>query len=202
MRCNNKDLMMKTRKDIESVLCVVAHYKLKYKFKFYGYCIMNSHAHLVIETPADEKATISCIMHDIAAMYARDYNLRHDRTGHFWGQRFKSPVVESDSHGLNLLRYISQNPVRAGMADSPGGWEFSSFGVYKKGEPDAVIDLLPSFEGLAATRKRAAEMFVEYCGAMQEKQNDCWTMNYAVGTERFVKKFLRENGLAAVDPPT
>ncbi|MBI5528159.1 MAG: transposase, partial [Deltaproteobacteria bacterium] len=68
---------------------------------------MNSHAHLVIETPADEKATISCIMHDIAAMYARDYNLRHDRTGHFWGQRFKSPVVESDSHGLNLLRYIS-----------------------------------------------------------------------------------------------
>ncbi|MBI5525972.1 MAG: hypothetical protein HY897_06520 [Deltaproteobacteria bacterium] len=44
-------------------------------------------------------------------------------------------------------------------------------------------------------------MFVEYCGAVQEKQNDAWTMNYAVGTERFVKKILRENGLAAADPP-
>jgi REP element-mobilizing transposase RayT len=210
LRCNNKDLMMKTPKDLQSLLCVVAHYKLKYKFKFYGYVVMNSHGHLVIETPPDEKATISKIMHDIALKYAKDYNFRHGRTGHFWGGRFKSPVVETDSHGLNLLRYISQNPVRAGMTKTPGEYGFDSFGVYKNGEPDGLVDLLPTFEGLASTRKRAAELFVEYCGAVQEKQNDSWTCSYVIGTGRFIKKVLRDNGLApprgnglaAADPPT
>jgi len=48
---------------------------------------MNSHAHLVIQTPDDDKKTISAIMHDIDSLYARDYNKRHSRTGHVWGER-------------------------------------------------------------------------------------------------------------------
>jgi hypothetical protein len=36
-------------------------------------------------------------MHDVSLRYAKWYNGIHGRKGHFWGERFKSPIVESDA---------------------------------------------------------------------------------------------------------
>ena len=201
VKCNNGEHLIKTRKDFESLICVVAHYKCKHRFKLFGYCLMNSHAHLVIQTPNDDGVTISHIMHDIDNLYARDYNKRHGRKGHFWGQRFKSPVIEDDSYGVALLRYIAQNPVRAKMVPRARDWKWSSYGVYERGEPDMFIDLLPSFEGLARTRPRAAAIFAGLVDGEILKQDDSWTHTYIIGTEIFVKKLLgRPHDLAAGPP--
>jgi len=202
IRCNNKEHLMRTRKDLESFVCVTAHYKKKHAFKLFGYCIMNSHAHLVIQTPGNEEKTISAIMHDINSLYARDYNTRHGRTGHVWGERFKSPIVESDVHGVALLRYIAQNPVRAKMVKHAREWEFSSFHAYEQGEPNIFVDLMPSFLGLARSPKRAAELFVALVEGEVVKQDDCWTRTYALGSEQFVKKLLGQlHDPLAAGPP-
>lgn len=190
LRCNAKQPLFRTPKDFESLLSVVAHYRNKHEFKFFGYCIMNTHAHLIIQTPDDEETTISKIMHNVASLYARDYNGRHERVGHFFGERFKSPIVEDDSYGIALLRYVAQNPVRAKMVRNARDWERSSFRVYETGEQNMFVDFLPSFEGLARTRKRAAQMFAELVDGAIVKQDDSWTKNRVIGTEIFIKKTL------------
>jgi hypothetical protein len=151
---------------------------------------MNTHAHLIIQTPENDSTTISHIMHDVASLYARDYNSRHERVGHFFGERFRSPIVEDDSYGITLLRYIAQNPVRAGMVKKPGDWQWSSYGFYESGEANMFIDFLPSFEGLAKTRKRASQIFAELVSQKIVAQDDGWTRNRVIGTEIFIKRTL------------
>jgi putative transposase len=202
LRCNAKEPLFRTPKDFESLLCVLARYKQKHAFKLYGYCIMNTHAHLIIQTPDDEKVSISKIMHNVASLYVRDYNIRHERVGHFFGERFKSPIVEDDSYGIALLKYIAQNPVRARMVAKARDWEWSSFRVYENGEPNMFVDLLPSFEGLARTRRRAAQMFAELVNGKIVKQDDGWTRSRVIGTEIFIKHIIGSphNALAAGPP--
>jgi hypothetical protein len=151
---------------------------------------MNTHAHLIIQSPDDENTTISNIIHDIASLYARDYNSRHKRVGHFFGERFRSPIVEDDSYGLALLRYIAQNPVRAGIVKKPGDWRWSSYLLYETGELNPYVEFLPSFEGLARTRKRSAMIFAELVNHAIIPQDDGWTRNRVVGTEVFIKRVL------------
>ena len=48
--------------------------------------------------------------------------------GALWQGRFHSGVVEPSSAALSAVAaYVEYNPVRAGLADAPGGWRWSSF---------------------------------------------------------------------------
>jgi hypothetical protein len=151
---------------------------------------MHTHAHLIIQSPNDEQRSISHIMHDVASLYARDYNSRHERVGHFFGERFKSPIVEDDSYGISLLRYIAQNPVRAGMVKKPGDWQWSSYRFYESGKKNMFIDFLPSFNGLARSKKRASQIFAELVNQAIVKQDNGWSCNRVIGTETFIRHIL------------
>lgn len=37
-------------------------------------------------------------------------------------------------------RYIERNPLRAGIAESPGQYPWSSFAVHAEGRPDGITD--------------------------------------------------------------
>ena len=79
----------------------------------------------------------------------------------------------------------------------------TAFPTRNSGQPGTrhrSIDFLPSFEGLARTRKRAAQMFVELVEGVIVKQDDSWTRNRVIGTEVFVKKVLGWTSCTA-DPP-
>jgi hypothetical protein len=43
------------------------------------------------------------------------FNLRHQRSGHLFQNRYKSIVCEEDTYLLDLIRYIHLNPLRAGL---------------------------------------------------------------------------------------
>ena len=201
IRCNNGDFQLRDRQDFTELLGVVARYKAKYRFKLFGYCIMNSHAHLIVRTPGDEKASISKIMHDVMWRYAMKYNRRQGRKGHFFGERFKSPIIETDSYGVALIRYIAQNPVRAGMVGRAREWEWSSYSVYEDGADDVLVDLMPSFLGLAANRKRCAAHLRELVDGTSAKQDESWSRTCVIGTEHFVKVTLAAFGMGNDPPP-
>jgi REP element-mobilizing transposase RayT len=202
-RCNNSDFFLKSGDDFRLFLTTLHHYKKKLNFKLFAYCLLNSHIHLLIQTPKqnlsenpenadDEDHSISKIMHDILWRFAFTYNRLHDRKGHFFNDRFKSPVVEADSYGITLLRYIAQNPVRAGMVKNARDWKWSSYRYYSEGEFDAVVDPLPSFLGMNAKRLVRARMIRELVETAVMKQDTSWSRNYAIGTEGFIKKVKKE----------
>jgi REP element-mobilizing transposase RayT len=200
VRCNNGDLQLKDRADFVEFLGAVAHYKAIHRFKLFGYTLMNTHAHFIIQTGGNEQTSISRIMHDICLRYAKWFNRSHGRKGHFFNERFKSPVVETDSYGIALLRYIAQNPVRAKMVPRARDWEWSSERIYEDGVDDGLVDLMPSFLGLAASLKRAAAHLRELVDGQLMKQDASWTGTYIIGTERFVKKVLGRYGPSPNDP--
>ncbi len=94
------------------------------RWELHGYCLMGNHYHLLLETP---EGRLSRGMRALNARYAQWFNWRHARRGHLLEGRFRSVLVQKQSHLLELLRYVVLNPVRAGVAESAGGWEWSSY---------------------------------------------------------------------------
>ena len=90
----------------------------------HAYCQMTNHYHLVIETP---NANLSRGMRHINGVYTQRINKLNKRSGHVFQGRFKSVLVEKESHLLELARYVVLNPLSAGMVRSAKDWRWSSY---------------------------------------------------------------------------
>jgi REP element-mobilizing transposase RayT len=90
----------------------------------HAYCLMTNHYHLLVETP---NANLSRGMQQLNGVYTQAFNRRHGRVGHVLQGRFKSIIVEKESHLLELVRYVVLNPVRAKLVRHPRQWEWSSY---------------------------------------------------------------------------
>lgn len=99
-------------------------------FTLHAFCLMANHVHLLIE-PADEPLDV--IFKRIGSRYAVWYNRKYQRVGHLFQDRFRSENVETDQYFMTVLRYILQNPMKAGMESRPGNYRWSSYKAYEKG---------------------------------------------------------------------
>jgi len=75
-------------------------------------------------------SSLSEFLREIKVNFARFYNRRHHRRGYFWGDRFKSVIVENGETLINCLAYIDLNPLRAGMVDLPEQYRWNSLGYH------------------------------------------------------------------------
>jgi putative transposase len=85
---------------------------------------MTNHYHLMIETP---DGNLSQGMRQLNGVYTQRFNQQHQPVGHVFQGRYKSILVQKESHLLELSRYIVLNPVRAGMAVQAENWQWSSY---------------------------------------------------------------------------
>ena len=58
--------------------------------------------------------------------HVRRYHKHYRSSGHIWQGRFKSFPVERDEHLITVMRYVLQNPVRAGLSSTVREWRWSS----------------------------------------------------------------------------
>ncbi len=75
-------------------------------------------------------ANLSEFIKEIKQSFSRFYNKRHGRRGFFWGERFKSVIVENGDTLINCLAYIDLNPVRAGIVKKPEDYRWNSLGYH------------------------------------------------------------------------
>jgi REP element-mobilizing transposase RayT len=78
----------------------------------YAWALLDNHLHLLLRP---RQRTLAEIMRRLLTGYAVVFNLRHNRAGHLFQNRYKSIVCDNDPYLLELVRYIHLNPVRAGM---------------------------------------------------------------------------------------
>lgn len=88
---------------------------------------MGNHVHLLIRVQDDSLETI---FKRIGGRYVYWYNVKYQRVGHLFQDRFKSEPVEDDTYFLTVLRYIQQNPVKANICRSVGDYPYSSYAAY------------------------------------------------------------------------
>ncbi|MDD2320493.1 MAG: transposase [Geobacteraceae bacterium] len=75
----------------------------------YAWALIPNHFHLLLRCKCVE---LSRFMRRLLTGYAVYFNLRHNRSGHLFQNRYKSIFCEEESYLLELIRYIHLNPHR------------------------------------------------------------------------------------------
>ena len=162
LRGANGQQIFKDSADTEKFLQVLGDCKDICKFQLYAYCLMGNHIHLLLK---QGKEPLEQIFRRIGSRFVYWYNIKYQRTGHLFQDRFRSEPVEDDNYFLTALRYIHQNPVKAGISRRVEDYRFSSFGEYLHGG-DLVdtafgFELLPSGEFLKFHQEETADQCLD-----------------------------------------
>ncbi len=137
LRGINKQDIFNDAEDRLRLIEALEKYKTICEYHLYGYCLMTNHIHILIK---EGKETISQIMKRIGTSYVYWYNNKYERYGPLFQDRYKSEPVEDDKYLLVVLRYIHQNPTRAGMVQRLEDYSWSSYGDYIK-QKNTLVDI-------------------------------------------------------------
>ena len=130
MRGVNRQAIFENDGDRLHFMSVLKECKEISGFRLHAFCLMPNHLHFLIE-PAGEP--LDLVFRRIGIRYAVWYNRKHQRAGHLFQDRFRSENVENDLYYMTVLRYILQNPMKAGLEPRLGTYRWSSYPAYAKG---------------------------------------------------------------------
>jgi REP element-mobilizing transposase RayT len=136
----------------------------KHGWTVVAYCLMRNHYHLALEADEGGLAKGMC---ELNTACARAFNARHGRINHLFGSRYWNEHLTTDASIRNAVRYIVQNPTRAGGKLPLEAYVWSSYaatiGVAFARIKLARDQLLPLF---GRTPEEAIERFRVFCNEM------------------------------------
>lgn len=121
-------------------LALLARAKKRYRFQVINFCVMGNHIHLMVQPARNE--CLSDIMRWLLGGFARVYNMKHGLTGHFWGDRFHSRILDGLRQIAIAFGYIDANPVVASLVDHPWEWRHGGFWHERSGIRE-ILDPCP-----------------------------------------------------------
>jgi putative transposase len=179
--------------DRSAFLATIAHVVHRCEWLCHGYCLMDNHYHLVIETA---RANLPIGMRQLNGRYAQRFNRRHDRTGHLFEARYRSILVEKETHLLAVCRYVVLNAVRAGICADVGHYRWSSYlatAGLERPEPFLSTDWI--LRQFAETRSAAQTRYRDFVAAEAVRDLEEKVCGERLGSERFLRDRL------GFDPP-
>lgn len=166
LRGVNQQQIFEDSEDCDKFLQVLKYCKAISEFKLFAYCLMGNHIHILLQ---ETNEPIELLMKRIATRFVYWYNIKYQRVGHLFQDRFKSEPIENDAYFLTVLRYIHQNPIKAGICKTVADYENSSYNEYFKSsdliDSDFVFDLI-SKDGFT---KFNSEKVFESCLDVEDK---------------------------------
>jgi putative transposase len=166
-------------------------YKEVSRYQLYGYCLMDNHVHLLIK---ENEETIAKAIQRISSSYVYWYNSKYERVGHLFQERYKSEKVESRVGYKKVLRYIHQNPLKAGLESSV--WKCRWTSIHEYVEKVDMVDIDWGFQLFSEGRRQAFPLFIQYM--QQHNQDQC--LDYVVKvrlSDSEVKEYLNAMGIAS-----
>lgn len=191
LRGINKQTIFEDEEDFEKFEQVLRDCKKISGYQLFAYCLMGNHLHLLLK---EEKEDLDIIFKRIGSRYVYWYNNKYQRTGHLFQDRYRSEPIDTDSYFLAVLRYIHQNPVKAGLCQDAASYKWSSYSDYAREsritdtefalslfsedsreavflfnkflKEDEKVICLDIDEGSRITDKEARVIIWELCGAM------------------------------------
>jgi putative transposase len=79
------------------------------------------------------------LMKHLSQRYVQHINRTYQRSGTLWEGRFRSCLVDSERYLLACYRYIELNPCRAGLANHPRQYRWSSYRINAEGKASGLI---------------------------------------------------------------
>jgi len=145
---------------------------------------------------------LSALMQHLNGEYAKWYNQRFNRRGHFWGDRFKNLQLLDRGALQRCLLYVETNATRAGLVERPEQWEASSAWLRSEGRDESLMAIeqifadVPAEQAYATYRERLVarrqEDEQEEDDAWLEKRQRCFSDGTALGPAAAVARFIEE----------
>ena len=126
LKANGRQLLFEDDEDRGAFLDTLDHVTKRFGQEVIAWCLMGNHVHLLL---LDNTNKLSSAMQTLCSTYAASYNKKTGHEGHVFRQRFYSTPIESDAYLLQALRYIHDNPEKAGMCKA-ADWPWSSYHEY------------------------------------------------------------------------
>lgn len=174
-RGNGRAQTFFTPKDYRTYRDRLADYSAAANVDVWAWVLMPNHVHLIL-VPHDTDG-LRRTLAPLHRYYAGHVHMRLGRSGHFWQGRYGC-VAMDEQHLRAALRYVMQNPVRAGLCESPEQWPWSSIHAYLGEQdgltqcapvlaryPDVLALVDPDKEDLLVRNLRRAESIGRPCGS-------------------------------------
>ena len=91
----------------------------------------------------EKLSNLSEFVREIKVGFTRYYNKRHNRRGYFWGDRFKSVIVDKGETLINCLTYIDLNSLGAGIITRLEDYRWNSLGYHVQTGNRTIFFLTP-----------------------------------------------------------
>lgn len=162
--------------------------------RIHAYCWMTNHIHAAVQSGREP---LSQFMASLAGRYSRSTNKKMGRSGHLFERRYGCFLVQDDAYLLELVRYIHQNPLRAGLARDPSDYQWSGHKAYLGGHRPNWLTIDWVLRVFGSTELSARTAYHEF---MQQEQDDTYVQLFRLGGENddrilgdddFVEKVLR-----------
>ena len=127
LRGINQQQIFEDEEDYKKFIEILKTYQAICEYKVFAYCLMGNHIHLLMEF---KKEPIEQVFKRIGSKYVYWYNVKYQRKGHLFQDRFKSEPVDDDPYFLTVIRYIHQNPLKAGLCKNAEEYKYSSYNEY------------------------------------------------------------------------
>jgi REP-associated tyrosine transposase len=171
-RGNNKQRIYVDERDRITFCLTVQRIARKYGWTIIAYCLMDNHYHLLLSVGEQGLSRGMC---ELNTSYALTFNATHGRVNHLFGRRYWNRRIKTDASVLNVVRYIVQNPRRAGISERLEGYRWSSYaatiGLAFADMQLARDELLALF---GRTPARAVEEFRTFCSATGVSRHVGW----------------------------
>ena len=96
------------------------------KYNVISWCIMPNHVHVLIEVM--KNISLSSILHSWRSFSSNEINKLLNRSGRLWMPEYFDRFIRDNDHFNNVVDYIHNNPVKAGLVDDPTKYKWSSAG--------------------------------------------------------------------------
>jgi putative transposase len=175
--------------DYALYLDLFAHAAERAHADIWAYCLMPNHVHTII-VPSDEDG-LRRTFGDLHRRYTGYINARARRTGHLWQGRFGS-VAMDEAHLYNAVRYVSLNPVRAGLVKRAADWQWSSAAAHLSGQDDVVVRVRPVLDRVGDFAKFLAEDIDEDAAFAALRKAE--TIGRPIGAPEWIAKLEEQTG--------
>lgn len=127
LRGINQQQIFEDEEDYAKFLDILKECKEISEYKVFAYCLMGNHIHLLVKEGTEN---LEQMFKRICGRFVYWYNTKYRRVGHLFQDRFKSEPVDSERYFFTVLRYIHQNPVKAGICKRVEDYIYSSYSEY------------------------------------------------------------------------
>ena len=135
-RGNRRQTIFFSDEDKKFYLGLLHHYGNRFGLKFWAYCLMHNHVHLI--AVPEKPDSMSLTIREAHRKYSIYVNLLMKWQGTLWQRRYYSVPLE-DAHLHRALRYVENNPVRAGIVKKAEEYPWSSAPAHVLGNPDGLL---------------------------------------------------------------